>query len=118
MARRKSAERVEIHNVPGSKFVELGPTINLATSSVAERANWNFVVIHRHYDPLLQKWGNLCSKTVTKLVLRSENNKPIRWYHEQLFNFCYNQYDKYGDYIRIIDNSFQSPLNDEMLEVQ
>jgi hypothetical protein len=101
-----------------AKSIDLGPSEELPTRSTLNEADWNFVLVHRHWDPLLQKWGNLCSRVVTRITLRADNEKPIRWYHRFLFDFCYDQYDRYGDYYRILDNSFGEKEDDELLEVR
>jgi hypothetical protein len=98
--------------------IDLGPIVDLKTESVLNTANWNFVLVHRHYDPLLQQWGNFCSRVITKIVLRADNDKPIHWYHVKLYDFCYAQYDKYGDYYRILDNSFGKAEDDDLREVR
>lgn len=98
--------------------IDLGPSVDLKLESVLNYADWNTVLVHRHYDPLMQKWGNFCSRIVTKITLRADNKKPIRWYHALVFDFCYDQYDRYGDYYRILDNSFGEANNDELYEVR
>jgi hypothetical protein len=55
---------------------------------------------------------------VTKITIRADNEKPIRWSHRFLFDFCYDQYDRYGDYYRILDNSFGDKEDDELFEVR
>ena len=104
--------------MPASTFIDVGPTIDLSTSSSLNSSDFNFVLVHRHYDPLVQKWGNLCSKVVSSIVSRDAYDMPIRWYHVALFKFCYNQYDKYGDYFRILDNSFGNKESDQVIEVE
>lgn len=103
---------------PDTYFTESIPVGNLPTQSVLTIAGWNFVLIHRHYDPLMQKWGNMCSKIVSVIANRAADEKPIRWYHKKLWDFCYKQYDRYGDYYRMIDSSFTSAEEDTLLEVQ
>lgn len=98
--------------------IDLGPIEELATESSLRIGEWNFVLVHRHYDPLFQKWGNLCSRVVTKIVMRADNKKPIRWYHTAVYDFCYDQYDRYGDYYRVLDNSFGEANDDELYEVR
>lgn len=98
--------------------IDLGPSVDLKLESVLNYADWNTVLVHRHYDPLMQKWGNFCSRIVTKITLRADNKKPIRWYHVLVFDFCYDQYDRYGDYYRVLDNSFGEANNDELYEVR
>lgn len=77
----------------------------------------NLITIHRSHDPLKSAWGNFCSKIVTRLHNRAENNLSIRWYHEKIYNFCYAQYDKYGDYYKIIDSSYATYEQDGIYEV-
>ena len=101
-----------------TNWIDLGPTVNLVTNPDPYKIKNNFVLIHRNSDFFMQWWGNYCSKIVTKLSLRGESDKPYRWYHKTLFNFCYAQYDKYGDYYRLIDFSWGNPVNDETLEVR
>ena len=98
--------------------IDLGPIVDLKTESSLNIGDWNFVLVHRHYDPLFQKWGNLCSKLVSYVTMRAADEKPIRWYHVKLYNFCYEQYDKYGDYYRILDNSFGEANDDDIYEVR
>jgi hypothetical protein len=99
-------------------IINLGPSTELPTQSTLNNSDLNFVLVHRHYEPLLQKWGNLCSRVVTRIVSRDAYEKPIHWYHIKLYNFCYAQYDKYGDYYRILDNSFGEADNDDIYEVR
>ena len=101
-----------------TKSIDLGPSEKLPTQSSLSIGDWNFVLVHRHDEPLVQKWGNLCSKIVTYVTVRSADEKPIRWYHEKLYHFCYKQYDRYGDYYRILDNSFGKAKDDELYEVR
>jgi len=98
--------------------IDLGPIVDLKAERTLSYSDWNAVLVHRHYDPLLQKWGNLCSRIVTKIVVRAANEKPIRWYHTAIYDFCYDQYDRYGDYYRVIDNSFGEAKDDELYEVR
>lgn len=100
------------------KVINLGPSTDLPTESKLNYADWNMVLVHRHYDPLFQKWGNFCSHIVSKIVLRADNKKPIRWYHKAIYDFCYDQYDRFGDYYRILDNSFGEANNDDIYEVR
>lgn len=93
------------------------PSDKISTTNVASTADWNFVRVSRSYEPFLSMWGNTCSRIVTKLVNRANAGKKIRWYHQKLFDFSYEQYDKYGDYYRIIDNSFGSIEDDVIREV-
>ena len=97
--------------------IELGSGEDLITvTPAAEREN-NFILIHRHYEPALQMWGNFCSRIVTKLYNYSEAGGKIRWYHEKLYKFCYAQYDKYGDYFRLIDVTYTTD-QDRIYEVE
>ena len=102
----------------GRETITLGPSTELPTNSNLTDAEWNFVLIHRHDDILMQTWGNLCSKIVTKIVERDADEKPLHWYHKKLYYFCYKQYDKYGDYYRVLDNSYGEPGNDDIYEVR
>ena len=77
---------------------------------------FNFVLIHRHYEPVVQKWGNLCGKVMSRILVRAADEMPIRWYHKKLYNFCSKQYDKYGDYYRLLDNSFGTAETDGIWE--
>jgi hypothetical protein len=103
--------------IPNTKSIALGPSEDFASHD-PEAMDFNFVLVHRHYEPIVQKWGNLCSKIVSRIVTRDAYNMPIRWYHKAIFNFCYEQYDKYGDYYRLLDNSFGTVETDVMREVQ
>lgn len=96
------------------KVVDLGPSQDLPLKSILDDADWNFVLIHRHYDPLIQRWGNFNSLIMNKLIL-SYDNKPRAW-KIRLFNLAQTQYDKYGDYYRILDNSYGEPGNDDIYE--
>lgn len=97
--------------------IDLGASENLVVNPNPEEIPYNFMMIHRHHDPFMQKWGNFCSKVVTKLSKRTDVGETIRWYHVKLFNFCYKQYDKYGDYYKIIDNSYGTYEQDGIYEV-
>jgi hypothetical protein len=103
--------------IPNTKSIALGPSEDFASHD-PEAMDFNFVLVHRHYEPIVQKWGNLCSKIVSRIVTRDAYNMPIRWYHKAMFKFCYEQYDKYGDYYRLLDNSFGTLETDVMREVQ
>jgi hypothetical protein len=98
--------------------IDLGPIVDLKSERVLSYSDWNTVLVHRHYDPLFQKWGNFCSRIVTRIVVRADNELPIRWYHRAIYDFCYDQYDRYGDYYRILDNSFGEANNDDIYEVR
>lgn len=97
--------------------ISLGTSEELATDPDPTEIPFNFIRIHRHPEPAIQAWGNYCSKVVTKLSNRSEQGLPVRWYHIKLFNFCYKQYDKYGDYYRLIDTSYGTYDQDGIYEV-
>lgn len=97
--------------------IVLGMSEDLAVDPNPEEIPNNFIRIHRNMDPLNQKWGNFCSKIVTRLSKKAENGEKIRWYHVKLFNFCYAQYDKYGDYFKIIDNTYGTYEQDGIYEV-
>jgi hypothetical protein len=115
---RKKKEPVFVDpTIPDTRSIVLGSSEDLASHD-PEAMDFNFVLVHRHYEPIVQKWGNLCSRVVSRIVSRDAYGMQIRWYHKKLFNFCYAQYDKYGDYYRIIDNSFGKAENDVLREVQ
>lgn len=101
-----------------TKSIDLGPSEELPTQSSLQIGDWNMVLVHRHYDPLMQKWGNFCSRIISKIALRADNELPIRWYHKLAWDFCYDQYDRYGDYYRILDNSFGEASDDDIYEVR
>jgi hypothetical protein len=101
-----------------TKSIDLGPSEELPTNSTLRMAEWNVVLVHRHYSVILQKWGNFCSRLVSKIVARADNGWQIRWYHKAIFDFCYDQYDRYGDYYRILDNSFGEANDDDIYEVR
>lgn len=105
-------KKVEIPVITGS--IDLGPSTELPTESMLNISGWNFVRIHRHYDPLMQWWGNINSFIMSKLIL-SYDDKPSAWKYE-LFKIAQKQYDKYGDYYRILDNSFGKPGADDIYE--
>ena len=115
---RKKKEPVFVDpTIPDTQSIVLGSSEELAYHD-PEAMDFNFVLVHRHYEPIVQKWGNLCSKIVSRIVTRDAYNMPIRWYHKAMFKFCYEQYDKYGDYYRLLDNSFGTLETDVMREVQ
>lgn len=97
--------------------VDLGDASDLASFNPLYIDN-NLVLIHRSDEFWIQKWGNACSKVVTLIHNRFNNNLPIRWYHKKIFNFCYEQYDSYGDYYRVIDNSYGTSEFDTIYEVE
>ena len=99
--------------------IDLGESTQIATSSLDPKDKpFNFILVHRHYDPLLQKWGNACSKIVSMIAKRDDDGKIVYGYQRKLFKFCYKQYDKYGDYYRIIDNAGGKYENDRIIEIQ
>ena len=77
----------------------------------------NMILVHRTWSRFGQWWGNTCSKIVTKLFLYADQGKKIRWYHTMIYNFCYHQYDTYGDYYRVIDNTYGKSEHDDIYEV-
>ena len=117
MPRKKKPIQFIDPTMPKVKFIDLGPTEDLASYN-PEDMDFNFVGVHRHNEWIVQKWGNFCSKIVSHLVNRDVYGGPIRWYHKMVFNFCYAQYDKYGDYYRIIDNTFGDANTDGIREVR
>lgn len=96
--------------------VNLGPIENLETESVLKYADWNFVQVRRTHDPLYRWWGSLNSHIMSKLIL-SYDDKPREW-KIKLFNAAQEQYDKYGDYYRVLDNSFGEASDDDIYEVR
>lgn len=109
MARKKVVE-------PDPNIIDLGPSTELPTKSTLDDADWNFVLIHRSNEPIISWWGNLCGRIERKLVIRSEDGKPIRWYHHKLFDYVSNQCRTYGDYYRVLDNSFGTAEQDTFYE--
>lgn len=99
-----------------AKSIDLGPSEELPTKSILNDVEWNFVQIHRTHDPLYRWWGNLNSTIMSKLIL-SYDDKPREW-KIKLFNKAQKQYDKYGDYYRILDNSFGEASDDDIYEVR
>lgn len=99
-----------------TESIELGPSEELPTKSILNEVEWNMILIHRHYDPLVRWWGNLNSSIMSRLIL-SYDEKPSAW-KIKLFNIAQTQYDKYGDYYRILDNSFGEADNDDIYEVR
>lgn len=100
-----------------TKYIDLGPSESLGTISKLDDIGWNSVQIHRHPEWIMQKWGNLCCIPMTRILVRAADDMPIRWYHEKIYNFCKTQYDKYGDYYRILDSSFSDFTIDQPLEI-
>lgn len=116
MGRKKQTVFVD-PTIPDTRTIELGLAKELQSHD-PEDVPFNFVLIHRHDEWIVQKWGNFCSKIVSRIASRDADYMPIRWYHKAAFDFCYSQYDKYGDYYRLIDNSFGTKDSDVMREVQ
>ena len=96
--------------------IDLGPIEELETESVLNYSDWNFIQVHRTDDPLYRWWGNLNSSLMSKLIL-SYDDKPRTW-KIKLFHKAQDQYDKYGDYYRILDNSFGKAEDDDIYEVR
>jgi hypothetical protein len=117
MPRKKKEPAFVDPTMPDTQFIFIGTAEDLKAHD-PESVPFNFVLVHRHYEPIMQKWGNLCSKVVSRIVSRDAYDMPVRWYHVKLFKFCYAQYDKYGDYYRLLDNSFGTIDTDGIREVQ
>ena len=117
MPRKKKEQFFVDPTTPDTQSIAIGTAEELKSHN-PEEVPFNFVLVHRHYEPIMQKWGNLCSRVVSKIVSRDAYGMPVRWYHVKLFKFCYAQYDKYGDYYRILDNSFGKIDTDGIREVQ
>lgn len=98
------------------EVVDLGPSEDLEAKSNLVDADWNFVLVHRTDSPALSWWGNRCGSVMRRIILRADSNKPIHWYHVKIYHYVCDQYDKYGDYYRILDNSFGNPLDDVIYE--
>ena len=96
--------------------IDLGSVEQLQTKSSLHDAEWNFVQIRRTDDPLYRWWGNINSSIMSKLIL-SYDDKPREW-KIKLFNAAQKQYDKYGDYYRILDNSFGEASDNDIYEVR
>lgn len=118
MPRKKKQETFSDPLLTDTATINLGPSEDLPTQSSLQIGNWNFVLVHRHDEWIMQKWGNFCSKLVSYVTVRAADEKPVRWYHVKLYNFCYEQYDKYGDYYRVLDNSFGEANDDDIYEVR
>lgn len=99
-----------------TKTINLGPSEELPTTSSLQIGNWNLVQVRRTDDPLFRWWGNLNSSVMSKLIL-SYDDKPREW-KIKLFNLAQEQYDKYGDYYRVLDNSFGKAEDDDIYEVR
>lgn len=116
---KKNNEKTSVGLVTeGTQTINLGPSEELPAQSSLQIGSWNFVLVHRHDEWIMQKWGNFCSKLVSYVTMRAADEKPVRWYHVKLYNFCYEQYDKYGDYYRVLDNSFGEANDDDIYEVR
>ena len=116
MAKKKVIEPVPLVDAVGdTKIVDLGPIEELQTKSSLNDVEWNFVQVRRTTDPLFRWWGNLNSSIMSKLIL-SYDNKPREW-KIKLFHIAQEQYDKYGDYYRVLNNSFGDPGADDIYEV-
>ena len=87
--------------------IHLGKSEDLAHYDPTEVPH-NFVMYHRHPEYIVQKWGNFCHKVVSWLSQKAEDGLVVRWYHQKIFDWCYDQYDKYGDYYVIINNVYGS----------
>lgn len=96
--------------------IDIGLVKHLETKSALDTSEWNFVTIHRIDDPLFRWWGNVNSAIMNKLIL-SYDDKPREW-KIKLFNMAQNQYDKYGTYYRVLDNSFGKAEDDDIYEVR
>jgi hypothetical protein len=116
--RKKKDTKFVDPTIPETKSLDLGSSLNLETTSTLLDTEWNAVLIHRSNEWILQKWGNLCSCMVTRIASRDAYDMPVRWYHKIVFDFCYQQYDKYGDYYRILDNTFGNINTDGIREVR
>lgn len=97
-------------------IIDLGPSTELPTVVELSYSDWNLIQIHRTHDPLYRWWGNVNSTLMSKLIL-SYDDKPREW-KIKLFNAAQKQYDKYGDYYRILDNSFGEANDDDIYEVR
>lgn len=99
-----------------TKTIDLGPSVELKAERDLSYSDWNFVEVRRTDDPLYRWWGNLNSKIMSKTIL-SYDDKPKEW-KIKLFNMAQKQYDKYGTYYRILDNSFGDPEADDIYETK
>lgn len=98
------------------KTIDLGPSEELKATSDLVDAEWNFVLIHRSTEPIVSWWGNRWGNILRRIIIRADDEKPIRWYHRKIFAYATKQYDTYGDYYRILDNSFGTPDADTIYE--
>ena len=99
-----------------TKIIDLGPITDLKAERNLSYSDWNFVQVRRTDDPLFRWWGNLNSSIMSKLIL-SYDDKPRTW-KIKLFHKAQDQYEKYGDYYRILNNSFGKAEDDDIYEVR
>ena len=99
-----------------TETIDLGPSEELPTTSTLQLGDWNLITVHRTDDPLFRWWGNLNSSLMSKLIL-SHEDKPKAW-KVKLFDFAQNEYEKYGTYYRVLDNSFGEAFDDDIYEVR
>ena len=99
-----------------TEIIDLGPITDFKAERTLSYSDWNFVQVRRTDDPLFRWWGNLNSSVMSKLIL-SYDNKPRTW-KIKLFHKAQDQYEKYGDYYRILNNSFGKAEDDDIYEVR
>lgn len=99
-----------------TETIDLGPITDFKAERILSYSDWNFVQVRRTDDPLFRWWGNLNSSVMSKLIL-SYDNKPRTW-KIKLFHKAQDQYEKYGDYYRILNNSFGKAEDDDIYEVR
>lgn len=99
-----------------TETIDLGPITDFKAERILSYSDWNFVQVRRTDDPLFRWWGNLNSSIMSKLIL-SYDNKPRTW-KIKLFHKAQDQYEKYGDYYRILNNSFGKAEDDDIYEVR
>lgn len=116
MAKKKVEPMPLIDSVGDTQSIDLGPIEELESNFEVPYADWNFVTVHRTDDPLFRWWGNLNSTVMSKLIL-SYDDKPREW-KIKLFNMAQDQYEKYGTYYRVLDNSFGKAEDDDIYEVR
>jgi hypothetical protein len=115
MAKKKVVPTIPLIDTVGdTSIIDLGPVEELKTESSLNYSDWNFIQIRRTDDPLFRWWGNLNSHWMSKLILSYESS-PRLWKYK-LFNAAQVQYEKYGDYYRVLDNSFGEPGADDIYE--
>lgn len=117
MARKKKQTVFVDPTLKDTVTIDLGPAEDYVSYASAD-IPFNFVCIHRHDELIMQKWGNFCNRIMSKILWRDVKELPIKWYHRKIYNFCSNQYNKYGDYYRLIDNTFGTATDDIMWEEQ